>query len=282
MGVSPEASAEEIRAAFERLSLQLNQEGVQPEELWTEIEEAYVVLSDPQSRAEYNRLYKIFGELSKGFDGLDPIRGDQGGALRGLKTEIRDSFKPEWEEMTDLDLDLDLDELDDPVLGDLAQVLKSAIFNLINRQNGRSFLRVGPRHHLADTDVYVDLTLNHGEAGYKYLDYHGYIQCSDCGGGGSRRDLPLIDCPACLNLKDKRRCLVCAGLGRYPKENCSRCKGEGRVMVKRQVEIKIPENIQHQAVIQVADEGHQGFRGLKKGDLFVKVLLAGKEKNVDE
>lgn len=276
LGISPEASEEEVRIAFERLSSKLDT-NYRGDELLADIEEAYVVLSDPQSRAEYNRLYKIFGGLAKGFDGLDTSWAGRKGWPKGLtfSSGLATTLHGLEEGM---DLELDLDELDSPALSELVNALKSTIFNLINNQNESPHLKNSSGRGLQNPNVYLDMELNTTEAGYKFLDYYCYIQCSDCNGRGSWRGHPLIDCLACLNLKRKEHCMVCAGLGKYPKENCPKCKGEGRVMAKRQVEVKIPKNLQNQAIIQVAGAGHRGFRGLKNGDLFVKVILTDQKK----
>lgn len=277
LGVSPEANEEEIRVAFEKLSARLEQ-NVHEDQLLAEAEEAYLVLSDPRSRAEYNKLYRMLGGTQRGYDGLDSVRVGKR-AIRGWETGeepsgiIADTFKES------LDWELDLGDLDNPTINDLIMALKNTVLSLLN---GREHLpQDGVVRHLDNAHIYLDMPLHPREIklhAYKFLDYHCYIRCADCGGRGSRAGAPLVDCLACLNLKTKDQCLVCAGLGKYPEENCPRCKGEGRVMARRQAEVKIPTNIKHNAIIQVAGAGHCGFRGLKNGDLFIKVLLAKNKK----
>lgn len=276
LGVSLEASAEEIQTAFEKLSAQLGH-GWQAEEQLIAVEEAYAVLSDPSSRTTYNRFYKIFEEGTRSFDGLDAVRMDGAGTLPGLKPESVATTAQDWKEIIDQEGG-DRDELDSPILNNLVNALQSAILNLINNQSEPRIFEGGSDHHLDDVHIYLDLKLKAGEKGTKFLNYYGYIQCSDCNGQGSWHGHPLVACLACANLEEKRSCLVCAGLGKYPSKNCPRCKGEGRVMARRQIEVKISKNIQHQAMIRVAGGGHQGFRGLRKGDLFIEVFLNNTEK----
>lgn len=69
LGVSPEASPEEIKRAFRRLALEThpdrNPGDPSAEERFKKINEAYGVLSDPQKRAEYDR-YRTMGFSSGG------------------------------------------------------------------------------------------------------------------------------------------------------------------------------------------------------------------------
>lgn len=281
LGVSPEATTEEIQVAFEKLSAQWGQD-VRQEEQWAEVEEAYLVLSDPYSRVEYHKLYKMLGPLQQNYDGLDATK-HSARVIKGWPTEEFSLAKlgagEDAEQINDLDWELNLDDLDHPVVNDLIVALKNTVLNLLN---GRGHVwQDGLGRHMDNDHIYLDLRLHPREIkprAYKFLDYHCYTRCLDCGGKGSRAGKPLVDCLACVSLKTKPSCLVCAGLGKYPEENCLRCKGEGRVMAHRQVEVKIPTNVEHNAIIHVAGAGHRGFRSQKNGDLFIKVLLVKSQK----
>lgn len=273
LGVSPEASEEEIRVAFEKLSAKLEQ-NIHENHLLSEIEEAFLVLSDPRSRAEYNKLYRMLGGTRQGYDGLDSIRASHD-VIKGWEIKREESPAIMANNLKEsLDLELDWGDLDNPTINDLMAALKNTILNLLNGREHLPQDRTSRR--LDDPHIYLDLDLHPREIkphAYKFLDYHCFIHCTDCQGEGSRAGTSLVDCLACLNLKTKEQCLVCAGLGKYPEENCPRCKGEGRVMAHRQVEVRIPANAEHNSIIHVVGAGHRGFRGQKNGDLFIKVLL---------
>jgi len=89
LGVSPEASAEEIKRAFRKLALEThpdrNPGDPAAEERFKKINEAYGVLSDPQKRAEYDR-YRSLGFQAGG------TYGPSGGFAYSQEDIFRDFF----------------------------------------------------------------------------------------------------------------------------------------------------------------------------------------------
>ena len=73
LGLSRDASAEEIKKAYRQLARKyhpdVNREDPNASEKFKEISEAYEILSDPQKRAAYDRF---------GHDAFDPTRGAGG------------------------------------------------------------------------------------------------------------------------------------------------------------------------------------------------------------
>lgn len=230
LGVSPEASEEEIQSAFERLSLRFDQK--YSEGTWAEIEEAYLVLSDPKARVDYHRLYQMTGKTGRSFDGLDYSRSHSSYTVKGLPL-----VSPTKHANGSL-----------PLLDNLVEALKDSIFDLIGQEKEERLDKKIIRPH-----IHLDLRLDPNKVGknfYQFLDYHCYIPCSDCQGSGYRyQNNPLAE------------------------SNCPKCQGEGRVMARRQVEVKIPKNIANKATIHIKGAGHYGRRGAERGDLFIKVLF---------
>lgn len=89
LGVSPEASPEEIKRAFRKLALKThpdrNPKDRQAEERFKKINEAYGVLSDPQKRTEYDR-YRVMGHRP------DSAYGSAGGFGYSQQDIFRDFF----------------------------------------------------------------------------------------------------------------------------------------------------------------------------------------------
>ena len=73
-------------------------------------------------------------------------------------------------------------------------------------------------------------------------------------------------------------CDVCGGDGRWPRDPCETCRGDGMVVDKRRVEVEVPAGISDGQRIRVTGRGHAGERGGPNGDLYVVVRVREDER----
>ena len=97
LGISRNASADEIRKAYRKLAMQYhpdrNAGDAQAEERFKEINEAYQVLNDPQKRAHYDRVgsaYSNWQQRGGGQGGFDWGQWATRGAPGGTRVNVED------------------------------------------------------------------------------------------------------------------------------------------------------------------------------------------------
>lgn len=88
LGVSKQASADEIKKAFKKLAVKHHPDAGGDEEVFKEISEAYEVLSDPKKRKEYDQF-----ERYGGFQGAAGAGGAWPGGMGADWSSILDSIR---------------------------------------------------------------------------------------------------------------------------------------------------------------------------------------------
>ncbi|WP_424935870.1 molecular chaperone DnaJ [Arenibacterium sp. S380] len=238
LGVSREASEDEIKKAYRRLARQLHPD-VNPSEEAAErfklVTHAYDVLSDPESR----RRYDMGGDESGGFGGFGGF-GDifetffGGGGGRSARPRSR------RERGQDALVRITLD-LDDVVFG---------------------------VHRDIEVDTAVLCETCHGSC---CQEGTSPVTCDICGGSGhvQQQVRSLLG-----TVVTTQPCGSCEGYGTTIPYPCATCGGQGRVRSRRTVGLDIPAGVETGLRLQLPGSGEVGRAGGPNGDLYVEVTVA--------
>jgi molecular chaperone DnaJ len=256
LGVSRDASQEEIKRAYRKLAQQLhpdrNPDDPKAEERFKEVSEAYSVLSNPERRKEYDELRRMVE--SGGFVGFG---GPGGGPFGGQRVRVED--------LSDL--------FGSDLLGGLGD-----LFGFGARRSS------GPRRG-ADLTGEVHLSFEDAVRGVTTtVKVTGEAPCSRCGGSGAEPGTAPRTCPTCMGrgqiaqnqgfFSFTQPCPQCRGTGKLIDSPCRSCRGRGTEMRTRDVRVKIPAGVKDGARIRIPGKGAPGRAGGPPGDLYVTVRVA--------
>ncbi|WP_144462862.1 molecular chaperone DnaJ [Siminovitchia fortis] len=240
LGVSENASKDEIKKAYRRLSKKyhpdINKEQGSDEK-FKEISEAYEVLSDDQKRAQYDQFghegpqggFGGFGGGADfgGFSGFEDIFSTFFGGGR------RDPNAPR--QGADLQYTMTL-------------TFEEAIF-------GKETVIEIPREETCDTC--------NGSGAKPGTNPETCHHCHGTGQLNIEQETPFG------RIVNRRVCQHCHGTGKIVKERCGTCHGEGKIKRRKKINVKIPKGIDDGQQMRVAGQGEPGVNGGPPGDLFI-------------
>jgi len=269
LGVSRDASQEEIKKAYRALAHKYHPDKGGDEKKFKEINEAYQVLSNEKKRAQYDKFGRVFDGQSgpsgsrEGFD-----FGNFSGFGKGF------NFNRFWQNAgQDGGFSFDQTDLED-ILGDLFGFGREAEPPDINK--GR------------DIEVEVEITLEEAARGVKKKIYlNKFIVCPRCRGTGAEPGTKIKECFSCRGTGRVQQikktifgtfthytvCPECHGQGKIPEKPCNVCKGEGRIKAKEEISFFIPPGVDNNQIIKIIGKGEAGRRNAGAGDLYIKVLV---------
>jgi len=240
LGVERSASDQEIKSSYRKLAMQYhpdrNPGNPQAEEKFKEASEAYSVLIDSEKRARYDQFGHA-GLGNGGFGGFDP----------SAFTDFSDIF------------------------GDLF----SDFFGVNVGTGRRNRAQKGG-------DARADLNLTFEEAAFgkkTEVRVRRYESCEQCHGSGTAAGKGPVTCSTCGGrgqvryqqgfFSVARTCPNCGGIGRVITDPCTKCKGEGRQVRERTVEVNVPAGVEDGTRMRYQEQGDAGVNGGPAGDLYV-------------
>jgi len=244
LGVSRDASEDEIKRAYRRLAKQYHPDvnkAPDAEEKFKEIQRAYEVLSDPDKRANYDR----FGQA--GVDGTGFGTGGFADFGFGGFSDIGDIFEQFFG------------------------------FGTSTRT------KTGPRKG-DDIRIQMKISFEEAVFGAeKEINIQRDEECTRCAGTGARSRDDIVSCPRCKGrgvissiqttilgkVQTQSECPDCRGTGKYIKNKCTECGGLGKVHKNSTIKFRIPEGIDDGQQIRLAGKGNAGINGGPSGDLYI-------------
>ena len=237
LGVSKNASEEEIKAAHRKLAKQYHPDvnkSSDAEEKFKEIQEAYSVLSDPEKKAQYDQFGTIDPQANQGQGGWNPF-GDMPGGFGFHFNNARNQGRPkERGENLKINISLTMEELYEGVHKKL-KVRKQCTCHRCNGSGSEN---------------------NETE------------QCPVCHGSG----VEVKEMRTGFGYQRvMSTCSHCNGTGQIIKDPCPNCHGTGLEDDNREIEFDVPAGMPSDAYFVVPGKGNDGpHRGIP-GDLLVVV-----------
>lgn len=246
LGVPRDAGEEQIKRAFRKRARELHPD-VNPdpaaEARFKELAQAYEALSDPESRAIYDRY------------GAEGLRGRGGG---GPDFADMGSFQDLFDAFFGGDVFGRRGAGGGARAGDDIGVAVEVSFAESARGAERS----------VEYEAVAECDACEGSGAAPGADI---ARCAMCEGRGQVRQ---VSRGAFGQFVRAQTCPQCRGAGEIPSEPCGECGGRGRVVTTRSLSVDIPAGIAHGQRIRVTGRGGAGERGAPAGDLYVQVAVA--------
>ncbi len=244
LGVTRTSTDQEIKSAYRKLAMQhhpdRNPDVPEAEEKFKEASEAYAVLADAQKRAAYDR----FGHAGVG----------SAGAGAGFDPTIFQDFGD--------------------VFGNISDLFG---FGDVFGQGGRRRSRAAQ-----GADVRADLSLEFEQAVFGFqstIQIRRRETCEQCNGSGAAPGKGPVTCNGCGGrgqvryqqgfFSIARTCPTCQGMGQIITDPCTKCRGEGRILRERTIDVPVPAGVEDGTRIRYAQQGEAGQLGGPNGDLYV-------------
>ena len=261
LGVDKSATSDQIKSAYRKLAMKYhpdrNPDNPEAKEKFTEISEAYEVLSNPEKRQRYDQ----FGHQGVNFGpgGFD--------------------FNRDFSHFQDVDLN--------DILGSIFGSMGGGGFSGFGDFFGggrRSRQTADPNAPRRGEDMTFRLDIDFDEAVFgseRTLELTLPKECEDCHGTGAADGSKRVTCKTCGGrgvviggggfFQVRQTCPTCGGEGTVIEKPCRKCRGTGHVTAPQKIALKIPAGMEHGSRLRLAGKGGGGLRGGENGDLYVQL-----------
>lgn len=265
LGVSKDASADEIKKAYRKKAIQYhpdkNPGDKAAEEKFKEAAEAYDVLSDTEKRAKYDQFGHSMGPqgFGGGGGGYGGFSGFGGGmSMEDIFAHFGDIFGGRFSGGGD---------------DDFAGFSGSG--RARKHVNKGTDLRITVKVTLKDIMYGVD----------KKLKIPKLVACPHCKGTGAKDGTAFHTCQRCHGtgyvttvqqtfmgpMQSQSVCPECNGEGKVISEKCSYCNGTGVEKKDEIVSFHIPAGVENDMVLTLRGQGNAPRNGGVNGDLLIKI-----------
>ena len=268
LGVAKDATADQIKSAYRKLAMKYhpdrNPDNPEAKEKFTEVSEAYEVLSNPEKRQRYDQ----FGHQGVNFGpgGFD--------------------FRRDFSHFQDVDLN---DILNSFFGGAGGGGGFSSFFGGGRRQSRQA----DPDAPKRGDDLTYRLDIDFDEAIFgseRTIDLTIPGQCPECHGTGAASGSRRVACKTCGGsgvviggsgwFQVRQTCPTCGGEGSMIEKPCRNCRGAGQVATPAHIALKIPAGVDTGSRLRLSGKGAGGLRGGENGDLYV--LIGVRESDIFE